>query len=134
MSEILVSIISFALIFLGIFSGFILSKLIHEYIAISMPSNEKKSKDQAMLYFGIDDISNERYKLGVAKPHEHFEFFDHLEIKDRLTIVSFFTRMNELGIQYVYLKPKDSSRLLYVATYTNNEKVLKAEIHVKELD
>ena len=61
-------------------------------------------------------------------------FESDYSINENIAISDFLFKMNELGLHYIYLKPKNKDQLIYHATCLGDEKAFRSEIYVKEQD
>jgi hypothetical protein len=131
----MLNVLPVVLAMVGIFLGYRLAHALYEYIIVSFPRNKARSTENMNAFVGVNSIVKERYKLGVARPSPEFSLFESdYSTNENIAISDFLFKMNELGLHYIYLKPKNNDQLIYHATCLGDEKAFRTKIYVKELD
>lgn len=135
MISLLIKSLSLLSIFWGIYFGFMVTLRFYEYIKLiaRKPFNRVPKRLEAMV--GINEILLQRYSLAAAQLHESYPIFeDKYSINDLDKIANFFFYMDELGIQFIYLKPQNDSQIFYQANCLGERRAIESHIFLEEYE
>lgn len=132
MTEIIMNIIAIIGLIIGIYLGYRTSFLLYEFLMMKI-SHGKTDEKQLNEFCVVNEIVMQRYNLGALNLFpDYIKFNDDFSINEKNEIGMFFTKMEQLGIQYIYLKPHDKNFLLYEATGFGEYGVFSANIILQQ--
>ncbi|EOZ8645427.1 hypothetical protein ACQWTT_001178 [Acinetobacter baumannii] len=135
MISLLIKILSLFSIFLGIYLGFMVTYRFYEYIKLMARKPFKRIEKRLEAMVGINEILLQRYNLAAAQLHESYPIFeDKYSINDLDKIANFFFDMDELGIQFIYLKPQNDSQIFYMANCLGERRAIESHIFLEEYE
>ncbi|MPS92902.1 hypothetical protein [Comamonas sp.] len=133
MIAISINLIGFFSAIYGIYVGYLISYRIYGYIRLTIRKPQDRIKKRLDSVLGVNEMLLERYNLGIAHLHESIPLFENkYSVNDSNKICDFFYKVEELGIQYIYLKPKEDSQILYDAVCIGERKVVKSHVFLEE--
>lgn len=133
MLAILVKLIGFLSGLFGIYVGYLISYRIYDYLRVTVRQPQDRINKRLDSVLGVNDMLLERYNLGVAHLHESIPLFEKkYSVNDSNKICDFFYKVDELGIQFIYLKPKEDGKIFYDAICIGEKKVVKSHVFLEE--
>lgn len=133
MLAISIKLIGFFSAIYGIYVGYLISYRIYDYIRVTVRKPQDRINKRLESVLGVNEMLLERYKLGVAHLHESIPLFENkYSVNDSNKICDFFYKVDELGIQFIYLKPKKDAQILYDAVCIGKRKVVKSHVFLEE--
>lgn len=132
MNTLLIQIIAIVSLLVGIYLGYKISDLLYE---IWMLKSRKNTVRKAHIdeFCVVNEIVNERYNLGALNLYPDYSSFENdFSIQQLNKIGKFLNQMEELGVHFIYLKPREKNNLIYVATGINKNGTFIGKITVDE--
>lgn len=133
MIAISIKLIGFLSAIYGIYVGYLISSRIYDYLRLTIQKPQDRITKRLDSVLGVNEMLLERYNLGVAHLHESVPLFEKkYSVIDSNKICDFFHKVEELGIQYIYLKPKEDGKIFYDAICIGEKKVVKSHVFLEE--
>lgn len=125
--------VGFISLTIGVLIGYRFAFVIYQYIKIKLPNNERLHYKKLDTVIAVDRVVSEKYKLGVLNLYPHISpIWNNYSAKDLNSIYDFLERMDELGIQYIYLKPANKEYLIHKAIRLNTESSREGMVYLRE--
>lgn len=125
--------IGFISLTIGIFIGYKFAFVIYQYIKIKLPSNNNLDEKKLDTVIAVNRVVNEKYKLGVLNLYpDASSIWNDYSAKDLNSIYDFYERMDELGFQFMYLKPFNKDYLIHKAIKLNTGLSREGLVYLRE--
>ncbi|MFX2257881.1 hypothetical protein V6380_14015 [Acinetobacter variabilis] len=83
---------------------------------MKLPENKEKHTRKLDTFMVVDTVIKEKYNLGLLNLYPNISSIrDEFSFKELNQIYDIIEKMEELGVQFIYLKPKNQDRLIYKA-------------------
>lgn len=129
----MINFLSLISLFFGIYIGYKFAFLIYQYIKIRIPLNKERYQSKFFTFLAIDEMVNEKYDHGLLKlTPEVSKVRNKYSEKELNELYDFIDKMEELGITFIYLKPKNEEYLIYQAGSFRKGAMIKGYIQVEE--
>jgi len=130
---ILLNFIGIISLIFGVYIGYRFAFAIYQYISLKLPKNEAKHTQKLDTLMIVDTVLKEKYNLGGINLYPDTSTIrDDFSTRELNEIYDFFEKMEELGIQFIYLKPNNQDRLIYKAICLRNNSYEEGYIQISE--
>lgn len=130
---ILLNFIGIISLIFGVYIGYRFAFAIYQYICLKLPKNEAKHAQKLDTLMIVDTVLKEKYNLGVLNLYSDTSTIrDDFSTRELNEIYDFFAKMEELGIQFIYLKPNNQDRLIYKAICLRKNSYKEGYIQISE--
>lgn len=101
---------------IGVYVGYKFAFVIYQYLRMKLPENKEKHTRKLDTFMVVDTVIKEKYNLGLLNLYPNISSIrDEFSFKELNQIYDIIEKMEELGVQFIYLKPKNQDRLIYKA-------------------
>lgn len=130
---ILLNFIGIISLIFGVYIGYRFAFAIYQYICLKLPKNEAKHTQKLETLMIVDNVLKEKYNLGGVNLYPDTSTIrDDFSTRELNEIYDFFEKMEELGIQFIYLKPNNQDRLIYKAICLRKNSYEEGYIQISE--
>lgn len=126
-------LLGFISLFFGVYIGYKFAFVTYQYLLIKIPKNNVKHNLKIETLMTVDAVVMEKYNLGLFNLYPDISSIrDDYSIKELNQIYDFFDNMEELGIQFIYLKPINKDHLIYKAIRLRKDLFREGNIQLNE--
>lgn len=118
---------------IGVYVGYKFAFVMYQYLWMKRPENKAKHTRKLDTFMAVDTVIKEKYNLGLLNLYpETSSITDDFSIKELNQIYDFVEKMEELGVQFIYLKPKNQDRLIYKAINLSKDSHREGYVQLSE--
>ncbi len=118
---------------IGICVGYKFAFVIYQYLRMKLPENKEKHTKKLDTFMVVDTVIKEKYNLGLLNLYPNTSSIrDEFSFKELNQIYDIIEKMEELGVQFIYLKPKNQDRLIYKAISLRRDLYKEGYIQLSE--
>ncbi|MPN08125.1 hypothetical protein SDC9_155403 [bioreactor metagenome] len=118
---------------IGVYVGYKFAFVIYQYLRMKLPENKEKHTKKLDTFMVVDTVIKEKYNLGLLNLYPNTSSIrDEFSFKELNQIYDIIEKMEELGVQFIYLKPKNQDRLIYKAISLRRDLYKEGYIQLSE--
>lgn len=118
---------------IGVYVGYKFAFVIYQYLRMKLPENKEKHTKKLDTFMVVDTVIKEKYNLGLLNLYPNTSSIrDEFSFKELNQIYDIIEKMEELGIQFIYLKPNNQDRLIYKAICLRKNSYEEGYIQISE--
>lgn len=118
---------------IGVYVGYKFAFVMYQYLWMKLPENKVKYTRKLDTFIAVDTVIKEKYNLGLLNLYpDTSSIRDDFSMKELNQIYDFVQKMEELGVQFIYLKPINKDRLIYKAINLSKDSHREGYVQLSE--